>query len=302
MVINHMLRLVASSVLLVVFLITGHVAYAQTFQLKREGGVLTLPVQINHSITLNFTIDSGASDVVIPEDVFSTLSRTGTITSTDMLASGTYELADGTRHQARRFRIRSLVMGGLELKDVTASIEPAGGTLLLGQSFLSKLPGWSIDNKRELLVVGDAIKNDGEGPPPAETPQQIQEHIQRIQEHRERVTKWLACNKPFEERTKAVLDIYHQISLLYPRFGLLWTESINSGRHCSKVMRDRADGGAVTEADAALCDLDALKQADADFVNRVASTAEPAAVQIFNMGRIAVRLAQSESDQTCGEL
>src|SRR6266404_3918860 len=116
---NDMRRLGAAFTLLYVFLATGHVAYAETFHLTREGGVLVLPVQINHSITLNFTIDSGASDVVIPQDVFSTLTRTGTITSKDMLASGTYELADGTRHQSRRFRIRSLEIGGLELKDIT---------------------------------------------------------------------------------------------------------------------------------------------------------------------------------------
>src|SRR5712671_477766 len=98
---NYMRRLGAAFALLYVFLATGHVAYAETFHLTREGGILVLPVQINHSITLNFTIDSGASDVVIPQDVYSTLSRTGTITSKDMLAPGAYELADGTRHQSR---------------------------------------------------------------------------------------------------------------------------------------------------------------------------------------------------------
>jgi len=56
-------------------------ADAESVLLKREGGVLILPVQVNNAITLNFMIDSGASDVVIPLDVFSTLSRAGTITS-----------------------------------------------------------------------------------------------------------------------------------------------------------------------------------------------------------------------------
>jgi clan AA aspartic protease (TIGR02281 family) len=131
-------------------------ASANSFQLKREDGVLVLPVRVNDSITLNFTIDSGAADVVIPLDVFTTLSRAGTITSKDMLDSQTYELADGTREKARRFRIRSLKIGDLELHDVVGSIAPTAGTLLLGQSFLSHLPSWSIDNQHDLLVVGEA--------------------------------------------------------------------------------------------------------------------------------------------------
>ena len=131
-------------------------AVAESIALKREGGVLVLPVQVNDRITLDFTIDSGAADVVIPADVFSTLSRTGTITSKDMMDSQVYELADGSRHEARRFRIRSLKIGNLELRNIVGSVAPAGGTLLLGQSFLSTLPNWSIDNRHGLLVIADA--------------------------------------------------------------------------------------------------------------------------------------------------
>jgi clan AA aspartic protease (TIGR02281 family) len=136
--------------------LTANRSDAESVLLKREGGVLVLPVQVNDRITLDFTIDSGAADVVIPADVFSTLSRTGTITSKDMMDSRVYELADGSRQEARRFRIRSLKIGNLELRNIVGSVTPAGGTLLLGQSFLSHLPSWSIDNLHGLLVIADA--------------------------------------------------------------------------------------------------------------------------------------------------
>ena len=136
--------------------LTANRADAESILLKREAGVLVLPVQVNDRITLDFTIDSGAADVVIPADVFSTLSRTGTITSKDMMDSRVYELADGSRQEARRFRIRSLKIGNLELRNIVGSVTPAGGTLLLGQSFLSHLPSWSIDNRHGLLVIADA--------------------------------------------------------------------------------------------------------------------------------------------------
>ena len=43
----------------------------------RSGGTYGLPVLINKAITLDFVLDSGASDVSIPKDVFGTLVRTG---------------------------------------------------------------------------------------------------------------------------------------------------------------------------------------------------------------------------------
>jgi clan AA aspartic protease (TIGR02281 family) len=287
-----MRQLGAAFALLCVILATGHVAYAETFHLTREGGVLVLPVQINHSITLNFTIDSGASDVVIPQDVFSTLSRTGTITSKDMLASGTYELADGTRHQSRRFRIRSLEIGGLELKDITASVAPAGGSLLLGQSFLSHLPGWSIDNRRELLIVGEAKKNEDTDSP---------SKVQQAQSENEKASKWLACAQPFADKMKAATDYENQLAIVYPRFGLLWNEWTNLTSHCTTVVLNAARGNDGTDADTAQCDSDSLKRAYANFVNSVASAAEPDAVQGFNLAQTIVRQANSEMGRTCGK-
>jgi clan AA aspartic protease (TIGR02281 family) len=164
-------RLIAQLIVLTwISVLTANRADAESILLKREGGVLVLPVQVNDRITLDFTIDSGASDVVVPLDVFSTLSRAGTITSKDMLDSQTYELADGSHQKARRFRIRSLKMGNLELHDVVGSVAPIGGTLLLGQSFLSRLSSWSIDNQHNLLVVGEATNAGRSGSNTANTP------------------------------------------------------------------------------------------------------------------------------------
>ena len=64
--------------------------------LEKEGGTFVVPVQINGAITLDFTVDSGAAEVSVPADVFSTLMRTGTIRDTDMIGEQTYVLADGS--------------------------------------------------------------------------------------------------------------------------------------------------------------------------------------------------------------
>ena len=142
--------------LLLALLLACNTAHTESIPLIREHGILMVPVVINDKITLNFTIDSGASDVSIPADVFSTLTRTGTISKKDLLGTQDYELADGSQQSARRFRIRSLRIGNLELQDVTASVAPSAGSLLLGQSFLERFKYWSIDNQRHLMLINES--------------------------------------------------------------------------------------------------------------------------------------------------
>lgn len=121
--------------------------------MQPDGGTYTVPVQINGAITLQFVLDSGAADVSIPADVVSTLMRTGTLDRSDFIGSQTYELADGSRVPSVRFRIRMLKVGGTTVRNVVGSIAPAKGSLLLGQSFLSRFKGWSIDNSTHSLIL-----------------------------------------------------------------------------------------------------------------------------------------------------
>ena len=118
-----------------------------------QGGTFVVPVRINDQITLNFVVDSGASDVSVPNDVVSTLVRTGTITDADFLGKQTYRLADGSTVPSQRFAIRSLKVGDKTLENVVGSISPSASDLLLGQSFLNRFKSWSIDNDRRALIL-----------------------------------------------------------------------------------------------------------------------------------------------------
>jgi len=121
--------------------------------LKKRGGVYELPVKINGVISLEFILDTGASEVTIPADVALTLLRTGTIGHKDFLRGKSYQLADGSIMRSSRLIIRELDLGGVKITQVPASITPATGSLLLGQSFLGRLGLWSLDNKRNILIL-----------------------------------------------------------------------------------------------------------------------------------------------------
>lgn len=128
-------------------------AYPESIPLVREQGTLQVPVIINGRISLDFTIDSGATDVCIPSNVFFSLTRDGTLSPQDFLDKRAYQLADGSTEYSQRIRIRSLRVGHLELRDVVALVVPPAGSLLLGQSFLSRLKSWSIDNEQQVLLI-----------------------------------------------------------------------------------------------------------------------------------------------------
>jgi hypothetical protein len=122
-------------------------------RLIREAGTFKIPVRINGVLELQFTVDSGASDVTIPADVVRTLVRTGTISESDFIGEQTYRLADGSTIRSSTFRIRQLQVGDRTITNVRGSVANVNGSLLLGQTFLSRFQRVSFDYGQGVLVL-----------------------------------------------------------------------------------------------------------------------------------------------------
>jgi clan AA aspartic protease (TIGR02281 family) len=131
-------------------------AASEEVQLVSHGGTFSVAVRLNDSISLNFILDTGATDVAIPADVVSTLLRTGTLTERDFVGRVTYVMADGSKLPSLRFVLREVRVGNQSARNVVASVSPIRGDPLLGQSFLSRLPPWTIDYRRNALVIDSA--------------------------------------------------------------------------------------------------------------------------------------------------
>lgn len=121
-------------------------------QLTSEGGVLSVPVTINGLVRANFTVDSGASVVVIPEDLFISLIKQGGVTKSDYIGSEQYTLADGSVVESPVFTIRKLTVGDVTMRDIRGTVTKSGGSLLLGQSFLKRFKKWHINNDSQELI------------------------------------------------------------------------------------------------------------------------------------------------------
>jgi clan AA aspartic protease (TIGR02281 family) len=248
---------------LALLLLACCVAQAETILLIHEHGTFMVPVVINDKITLNFTVDSGAADVSIPADVFSTLTRTGTISKRDLLGTQLYELADGSQHSSQRFRIRSLRVGNLEIRDVIGSVAPSAGSLLLGQSFLEQFRSWSIDNTRHSLILNES---PGSRPPTSEaahpdvsTPADIHEPSysetmgfvkKKLSEHGVvqyvKVTRNVVENYEFSNAMRASFSVSY-VQPCYADLGIIISTDSSSGR--SDPSYHKIDFKAVTKID-----------------------------------------------------
>ena len=127
--------------------------------LTRDAGVYRVDATINGWLVQPFIVDSGAADVQVSSDVFLRLYPRGG-PSPRFLPGGSYALADGRVVRSSRFVIRSLRIGGYEFPDVAATIGQPGAPLLLGQNVLARLGTWSIDNRRNVLVLQERAAED----------------------------------------------------------------------------------------------------------------------------------------------
>ncbi|HLG47602.1 MAG TPA: retroviral-like aspartic protease family protein [Reyranella sp.] len=126
---------------------------SRTVTLRRRGGVLTVPAVLNDSVSADFVVDSGASDVVLPEGVLDELRSAGKFSDADFTGAQMVKIANGSIVKARTFTLRSLAIGNRVVTNLHASVAPAKATPLLGQTFLQRFASWSIDNERQVLVL-----------------------------------------------------------------------------------------------------------------------------------------------------
>ncbi|MFZ0928724.1 MAG: retroviral-like aspartic protease family protein [Syntrophobacteraceae bacterium] len=141
-------------------------AGATEIQLQEMGGVYTLPVRVNGVITLNFILDSGASEVCIPSDILPLLLKAGTVTDKDFLPGKNLKLADGSILRSSRFTIKVLNIGGYKIFNVPAVITPGKGFPLLGQSFLNRIESWTLDNRTHKLTLSGVAPAPEKEPAP----------------------------------------------------------------------------------------------------------------------------------------
>jgi aspartyl protease family protein len=117
-----------------------------------EGGGYMLSASVN-GMPVRFLLDTGADGVSISQPDADRLLRSGLLSPTDAVDRVNVHDANGGSRSRPVVMLRELNVGGYVLHNVEATIS-SGDTSLLGQRFLRDFESYTIDNSRNVLVLG----------------------------------------------------------------------------------------------------------------------------------------------------
>ncbi|MBR5175412.1 MAG: retroviral-like aspartic protease family protein [Bacteroidales bacterium] len=107
-------------------------------KMDQLGGVFEIPCNVN-GVPLKFIIDTGASNVCLSLTEASFLYKNGYLDDTDFVGESYSRIADGSVIENMEIILRSIVIGGIEINNVRATvIRSETAPLLLGQTALQQ--------------------------------------------------------------------------------------------------------------------------------------------------------------------
>lgn len=148
---------------ILLFLITNpfNIIYSQKIiEMKKINGIYQIPCKVN-GILMNFVFDTGASDVTISVTEAKFLLKQGLLEKVDFIENVNYKMANGEIIEGTKINLKTIEIGGILLKNISASvIHKQNAPLLLGQSALSKLGQYSISGN-QLIINNNSSNNLG---------------------------------------------------------------------------------------------------------------------------------------------
>lgn len=116
-------------------------------------GVMEVKCDVN-GYEFPFIFDTGASDVLITRAEFDMMENDYSVTDADKIGHASYCIADGTTITEAKINLKSLKIGGLEIKDVVAAVsENKSASRLLGLSALQRFGKLEIDVENSKIIV-----------------------------------------------------------------------------------------------------------------------------------------------------
>lgn len=124
----------------------------EVVQLYSSGGVSILKANISGE-EREVILDSGASDVSIPNELEEALLAKGVISEDNYVEEGLYTIADGSVVLSKRFIAPYIIVDGIVAKNVLCSVNQSEDIILLGKEFLDRFKSWKIDNELNQLIL-----------------------------------------------------------------------------------------------------------------------------------------------------
>lgn len=133
---------------------TEKISETTTIPMTPKGsGVYEVSCRVN-DLRLKFVFDTGASDISISQTESLFMLKNGYLNANDIVGKQSYIDANGNITVGTKIILRQVEIGGLLLKNITASVvNNSKAPLLFGQSALAKYGKIIIDNKKNTITM-----------------------------------------------------------------------------------------------------------------------------------------------------
>ncbi|MEO5353518.1 MAG: retroviral-like aspartic protease family protein [Magnetococcus sp. XQGC-1] len=119
---------------------------------QQPGGGYWVNVKLNETVTGRFVVDTGASNLLLPEEMFEELQRNG-LTTQDQMGTSQTRIADGSLVEVRDIHLQRVALGGRGIEHVLASVGKRGISPLFGANVLERFGKWYIDAEKSKLIL-----------------------------------------------------------------------------------------------------------------------------------------------------
>lgn len=129
-----------------------------------DTSLIAIPIEVSeHSahimakvngVDMRFMIDTGCSTIQLTSAEFFHLKHLGLISESDIVDETVCTYADNSSQKCKVVKLKNIIIGGIEIKNVKAVIqENADASLLLGQSILKQLGEVSINYDEKKMII-----------------------------------------------------------------------------------------------------------------------------------------------------
>ncbi|MEP7141610.1 MAG: retropepsin-like aspartic protease [Ferruginibacter sp.] len=125
---------------------------SDTLNILTLDGMTFVKVRIG-SMTQFWLFDTGASDLLINNDMEATLKNENIIKETDYLGIGEYEMANGMVDTCRKYKIDNIRIGKFTINNIVVSVTDKGKRIIVGKGLLNKFSNWKLNNKDNTLIL-----------------------------------------------------------------------------------------------------------------------------------------------------
>jgi predicted aspartyl protease len=97
--------------------------------------------------------DTGASDLLITDDMETELKKEHVVTDSNYLGTGEYEMANGMIDICRKYIINNVRIGRFYLNNILIAVSDKAKRVIVGKGLMNKFKSWTLDNKENTLIL-----------------------------------------------------------------------------------------------------------------------------------------------------